>query len=219
MKSTFALALTAFMSEAAITIVKESSKECWFNEGATYVKACEDIFYWYCDEYTIDPESSCIVRTFSDSIVQWSFSEVEVAYWPFGSENQWEIGADAQEGEAAANGEETSFDTFVRDLGDYGMSIIQNLLIVPEPRPDTHEKYDDWVDPFSEGCKQLTTGPITYDQEAPPKLNYLSGMCGFKIQFTNNHPNQALTVFVKRDAASTLFATAAALAATVALAF
>jgi hypothetical protein len=45
------------------------------------------------------------------------------------------------------------------------------------------------------------------------------GMCGFKIQFTNNNTFTSLNVKVLRDGASTLLASAVAIAATSSLLF
>jgi len=70
-----------------------------------------------------------------------------------------------------------------------------------------------WVDPFEGGCYELNTTPINYDLTAAPKLNFVTGMCGFKIQFSNSHEFAAMSVTLLRDAASTL-ALSAALATT-----
>ena len=107
----------------------------------------------------------------------------------------------------------------MRDFSAWGQDVFTNLLVIPEPRPDTHEYYDDWVDPFSSGCYELTDGPLIYNQEQPEKLNHVAGMCGFEITFTNNHEFEALMVQVKRDGASALVGSAMVLAATAATLF
>jgi hypothetical protein len=57
------------------------------------------------------------------------------------------------------------------------------------------------------------TSAIPYDREAQSKLNKMSGMCGFRITFTNSHPNTAMPVKVMRDGASALVSSAFAIAA------
>lgn len=78
-------------------------------------------------------------------------------------------------------------------------------------------KADDWEDPFAEDCYELNTRPLSYNLDAPPKLNHVPGMCGFKIQFTNVHEYAPVMVTVMRDGAAQLAASAAVLAATLAL--
>ena len=109
----------------------------------------------------------------------------------------------------------------VNTLGDLTKEIAKMLIAIPDPRLETHERYDDWVDPFSEGCYEITNGdygdPVVWDQQLKPRINYMQGMCGFRITFTN-HDTVDLAVKVMRDFASTLGTTSLALAAAVGVA-
>ena len=214
MKSAISLALTAALASAEITIFNESYNECWFNEGAEWIGSCTDLFYWFCDKYLIFANESCVVRTFTDSKLQIDYDEIVVHYWPYGVEAKWMVALDEAE---AAEDNGSNFDSFVRDLTAWSSMTFQNLITVPDPRPDTHEWYADWVDPFEDDCYLLTENPSLYDTETLPKLNKIDGMCGFKIQFDNYSETTDLDVRVMRDGASTLVSAVIAVAATSAL--
>ena len=65
-------------------------------------------------------------------------------------------------------------------------------------------------DPFSVGCKPLTTQPSTYS--SAQKMNYFDGYCGFKYQVSNADENTSYKFQVLRDGATALVSSAAALA-------
>ncbi len=86
------------------------------------------------------------------------------------------------------NDESTSFDSFLRRVSTFTTEAVQKLIYISDNIPeDSHEYYSSWEDPFSEGCFELQTSPIIYDQETRPKLNKMSGMCGFRITFENEN--------------------------------
>ena len=192
MRTFLALAATAALSNAAVTIIEETTKECWFGEGADYLGECFDLYYWYCEHYNIWADQSCVIRTFSDSLVKTESDFVDVAYWQFAQRSGWL--SDIEESTAAA--EEDQFDdfNFKADVSftEQAATRLQDDLETTDDVSSTrrtvvvNEIPDDWVDPF-ENCEELNTRPITYDLDSPPKLNYVWGMCGFKIQFTNTH--------------------------------
>ena len=93
-------------------------------------------------------------------------------------------------------------------FNSWGTENTTNLINVPNPRPDTHEWYPDWVDPFDGDCYELTSAAVKYDSETMPKLDLIDRMCGFKIQFDNYSERSALDVRVMRDGATTLASSA-----------
>jgi hypothetical protein len=119
MKSTIALALTGALANAGVTIINESSSECWFEENAKYLKSCFSLYFWHCDEYSIDPESSCVVRTFSDTQIDWDYEQVEVAYWAYGESNSWiqKLNGEDEESSSSSSSDSSSgFDNFLSKL-------------------------------------------------------------------------------------------------------
>ena len=186
MKTTITLALTALVAQADVTIFVETPNECWFNEGGTWIKPCFDLFYWYCDKYEIEADSSCKVRTFSDTRIDNPWDEITVHYTSYGYEGQWlaeieiedEDSTDSSSSGGSSGG--SSFDTFKR-MFSWGIENTTNLINVPNPRPDTHDWYPEWVDPFADECYELTAAAVEYDSETMPKLDLIDRMCGFMI--------------------------------------
>lgn len=220
MKSAFALALTGLLASAEVIIIEESSAECWFEENATYVDSCFSLYYWHCDEYTVDPESSCIVRTFSNTQITSEFEQIQVAYWSYGVNNSWiqKLNGEGDEDEDS-NDSSGDFDTFLSKLASPKKMINKMLKQEKEDPENPHSYYDGWVDPFEDRCYLIDSEAETYDLETKEQLNKVMGMCGFKIQFTNQNTFKALNVKVLRDGASTLLASAIAIAATSSLLF
>jgi len=223
MRTFISLAATAALASAGVTIIEETNNECWFGEGAEYLGECFDLFYWYCDEYNILPDSKCVIRTFSDSLTKAESKYLDAAYWNYAAVTSWMEAINAID--AAVEDEESSFDSFKADVSfaEQTATRFQDDLETTEEEPTAsytvvvNERPADWVDPFEEGCYELNTRPISMDMDAPPKLNFVGGFCGFKIQFTNTHEYAKMPVRVLRDGASTLAASAAVLLASAAL--
>lgn len=219
MRTFISLAAMAALASAGVTIIEETNNECWFGEGAEYLGECFDLFYWYCDEYNILPQSKCVIRTFSDALVNSESDYLESAYWNYAAVTSWMEAINAVDPAEAA--EESNFDSFKADVSfaeqtatrfqDADLETTEELT--QERTVVVNERPADWVDPFEGNCYELNTRPITMDMDAPPKLNFVSGFCGFKIQFTNNHEYAKNLVRVMRDEASTLVASAAILTA------
>jgi hypothetical protein len=184
MRTLFSLAATAVLANAGITIINETSNECWFNEGAVWNGECSDLYYWFCDDYSIEPESSCLVRVQSDTQIITESEYITAAYWIYAAETSW---MKALEDETAEDSSSSSFDSFISDLGHAAnfATFAATKLNVEGDAP--HERYIEWVDPFEADCYELNTKPISYDIAQKEKLNYVSGLCGFKIQLTNSH--------------------------------
>lgn len=88
----FAVASLGSLALAGITIINESNNECWFNEGATFTGHCMDLYYWHCDTYNIAQDKSCIVRTFSDSMIKSSYIDnINAAYWVYAKKTSWMV--------------------------------------------------------------------------------------------------------------------------------
>ena len=211
MKSTVGIALALLMAQTEAqtgsTIFVESNNECWFNEGATFVKPCFSLFYWYCDKYEIEPDSACAVRTFTDTEIDNPWEQVDVHYQSFGYDGKWLEGLD--QFDDGSSGSSSSFDSFFRKLNVWGADEMTQFLNLPNPRPTTHQWYPEWEDPFSQGCYELTSYAVVYDSATSPKLDVIPGICGFKIQFDNYATKEALDVMVLRDGASTIVSSAA----------
>ena len=79
MKSFISLALTFAVASAAGTVAT-TDNECWKGEGGKYQGECSDVYFFTCDEYTV--ESACNVYTFSDSRITWfSENDLTVYFW------------------------------------------------------------------------------------------------------------------------------------------
>ena len=202
MKSAVALAIAASTASAAITTIPTTNNECWFNEGGQWLGRCTDLFYWYCDKYEVNEDDACNVSIFSDGILDWDFDGLKAAYTPMGRLAKWQVSQNSDDSS-------TSFSGFLRDFNDIG-SQFMNLLSAAD---ENHDRTGDWVDPFADECFELTEYPITYDITQRPKLDAISGMCGFRIIFFNELDTAPLQFYVKRDGASTLLTSALAIAA------
>ena len=214
MRSTIAIALLG-AANAQFTILDSTDNECWFNEGAEWLGTCTSLFYWYCDEYEIEAGESCNVSTFSDTQIQWEWEEVVVSTMAYGTDGGWGRIDELNENDSSSN-----FNSFMRDISVWTEGALQSLIYKSDNIPDNdHKWYSSWADPFSEGCYELQSTPVKYDQETLPKLNRMSGMCGFRLTFTNNNEFRSLPVKVLRDSATTLVTSAIAIAATTAALF
>ena len=79
MKSFISLAVCFAVASAANTVAT-TDNECWKNQGGKYEKECNDVYFFTCDEYTV--ETSCNVYTFSDSRLTWfSENDLKVYFW------------------------------------------------------------------------------------------------------------------------------------------
>lgn len=81
MKSFLPLALTA-ASVAAQTFVTNNN-ECWKGEGGRYKEECSDVYFFTCDVYIVDKDTSCNVFTFSDSRLTWFSVDITAYFWAY----------------------------------------------------------------------------------------------------------------------------------------
>ena len=81
MKAAFALSLAVAYANAQATTT--TTNECWKGEGGRYVGECSDVYFFTCDNYIINKESSCNVYTFSDGRLTWNTSDIKVQYWEY----------------------------------------------------------------------------------------------------------------------------------------
>ena len=72
----FALATTAIGQ-------KVTTQECWYDEGATYTGKCGDLFFAYCDEYSLEPLDTCNIFTFSRSAVKTLSNGIDMSVWTY----------------------------------------------------------------------------------------------------------------------------------------
>ena len=80
--------LASLSASMDIVVFTETDNECWFNEGATYEGSCTSLFYWYCDQYTLNPGEACNVSTFSDTQLYFTWEQIEAYYIPYGVNTQ-----------------------------------------------------------------------------------------------------------------------------------
>ena len=81
MKAAFALSLAIAYANAQSNTT--TNNECWKGEGGRYVSACKDVYFFTCDNYIVEPDSSCNVYTFSDGRLTWNTSDVKVQFWSY----------------------------------------------------------------------------------------------------------------------------------------
>lgn len=202
-----AIASLGSLAFAGITIINESINECWFNEGATFLGHCSDLYYWHCDLYSVHQDRSCVVRTFSDSMIKSAFIDnVNAAYWVYAKKTSWMV--------ATEESNSSNFDNFKANLVDPVTNFAEQAATKFQSSEDDelHYRWGGWVDPFEDECYQLNSSAIKYDLDTPSKLNMIPGMCGFKINLTNNSITADLQVQILRDGAQALAATALAVA-------
>jgi hypothetical protein len=107
MKSFISLGLTFAVASAGGTVAT-TDNECWKGEGGKYSGECSDVYFFTCDEYTI--ESACNVYTFSDSRITWfSENDLTVYFWELyrnkGTNNDAKItGKDLDSTDTSPNG-------------------------------------------------------------------------------------------------------------------
>jgi len=217
MRTLLNFAAIAALADAGFTIINEVDEECWFNENATYVNSCFDLYYWHCDKYEINADSSCIVRTMSDTSIATESEFITAAYWSFAKNTSW-----INETESNAT-DSSSFSSFglladiTGKMGDFVNAAATKLNSEDYDEIHSRAANPDWVDPFEADCYQLDPSPVSIDIEQNEKINFFGGLCGFKIQITNSNEVASLPFNLLRDGASSLVAGAAILAGAAAL--
>lgn len=188
MRSLLSVAALAALTNGQITIIQDTTNECWFNEGAEYMGVCSTIYYWYCDTYNVLPQDRCILRTLSDTILTTESDYIDISYWSYAQDKDW-IAQLEQESNAAASSNAKNDNSFNSFFADFSSESSTNLMSFASTTfdPNLHVRTADWVDPFENVCKLLNTNPVSYDLETKPKLNMMVGLCGFKIQLSNRH--------------------------------
>ena len=82
MKLNIALALAT--TQVAANSVTTTDVECWGEIGdSPYQGECYDLWYSYCDQYQLEPESSCNVFTYSVSEIKWYSQSLSAVHWVY----------------------------------------------------------------------------------------------------------------------------------------